>query len=1032
MSDRVRTSAKMESKIGEITFNPFPGLRPFGVEESHLFFGREGQSDEILSKLSDNRFVAVIGASGSGKSSLMYCGLIPTLFGGFLADAGSNWRIVVSRPGIAPIDNLAEAIMGKKNEYDSEEDLGEEFLIRKTILSTVLRSSSLGLVEAIKTSRAHSDENVFILIDQFEELFRYRKTEEPGQSQNESAAFVQLLLEAVAQSEVPIYIATTMRSDFIGDCAQFPELTQLINESHYLIPQMTRNQKRLAIEGPVAVGGGKMSPRLVQQLLNDVGDSPDQLPILQHALMRTWDFWSQNRLGDEIIDLEHYDAIGRLSEALSMHANEAYDELNEQQKDICEAIFKALTEKGSENFGIRRPTKLKVLAKVAGVKETEVVKVIERFREPGRSLLMPPHGIDITSETIIDISHESLMRIWTRLRNWVEEEAESAGMYLKLSEAASNYQSGRSGLWRPPDLQLGLNWKQKYKPSREWAQRYDPAYERAIVFLDTSNKEYETEQRNKERAQRKTLQRARMVAIVFGSIAVLTMFLVILAYVQKLEADRQSERADAEAKNALAQAEIARQNEEVANIQSRRAQEEQEKAEKSAEIAQKERANAVYQAQIANQQRALADQRRKEADDSRFLAEEATKVAISEQERADNQAKEAYRLRMLSIAQSMAVKSLQIQDVGLRGLVARQAYEINNQYGGSAFSPDIYDAVYYGLQAQQDEKIQIKRVHAGSVRALLFTQGSRLLSAGSDGTIKLSDIESLEKASLVIDSVGQQVVRSMVQSPDGKQVIMGSNYAGLLLFDLKPDNTLQMSRKVKGQAGAVWSMDYDDKGRLFTASSDSSIWMFDGNNWTPWISLESRPFEIKIDKSNKRLLAALENGNLVSVDIANKNVEVKFTNAGVAIKALTLSANGGTIAIGDEKGAVKLLSGVDFTLIRLLPGHFARISSLRFSPDDQLLASASLDRSVRVYQMQRLNDQPLVFKAHDTWVWDVQFDPSSAVLVAGVSNGDIKKWPVSPSKMAAEICSFMDREMDQIEWNQYVGEDIPYEKTCDR
>src|SRR4030095_2020983 len=99
-----------------------------------------------------------------------------------------------------------------------------------------------------------------------------------------------LLLEAV-RSKDNIYVAITMRSDFIGECAQFPELTKLINDSHYLIPQMTREQKRAAIAGPVAVGGATVAPRLVQQLLNDLGDNTDQLPILQHALMRTWSFW---------------------------------------------------------------------------------------------------------------------------------------------------------------------------------------------------------------------------------------------------------------------------------------------------------------------------------------------------------------------------------------------------------------------------------------------------------------------------------------------------------------------------------------------------------------------------------------------------------------------------------------------------------------------------------------------------------------------------------------------------------------------
>lgn len=327
--------------------NPFPGLRPFGIEEGHLFFGREGQSDEVLVKLAENKFVGILGASGSGKSSFMYCGLVPSLVGGFMTEAGSNWRVVVARPGGGPIDNLAEALLIKDKEYSNLSE--EDKLIKKTIIGTVLRSSSLGLVEVIKQLKTDNDQNMLIVIDQFEELFRFRKLEAATSDMDESSAFVNLLLEAIHQFDEPIYITITMRSDFIGECAKFPDLTQMINDSHYLIPQMTRDQKRVAIEGPVAVGGGKIAPRLTQQLLNDVGDNPDQLPILQHALMRTWANWVDTRKPNELMDLRHYNAIGTLREALSQHANEAYDSLSKREKEICEVMFKSLTERGNEN-----------------------------------------------------------------------------------------------------------------------------------------------------------------------------------------------------------------------------------------------------------------------------------------------------------------------------------------------------------------------------------------------------------------------------------------------------------------------------------------------------------------------------------------------------------------------------------------------------------------------------------------------------------------------------------------------------------
>ena len=127
-------------QIETTTSNPFPGLRPFSMEESHLFFGREGQSDEVLLKLSKNRFVGVIGPSGSGKSSFVYCGVMPILHGGFLADNSPNWNVVVTRPGNAPVENLANALLTNDKDYKGVSD--EERKIKRTIYSTMLRSSS--------------------------------------------------------------------------------------------------------------------------------------------------------------------------------------------------------------------------------------------------------------------------------------------------------------------------------------------------------------------------------------------------------------------------------------------------------------------------------------------------------------------------------------------------------------------------------------------------------------------------------------------------------------------------------------------------------------------------------------------------------------------------------------------------------------------------------------------------------------------------------------------------------------------------
>ncbi|MEX1238137.1 MAG: High-affnity carbon uptake protein Hat/HatR, partial [Cyclobacteriaceae bacterium] len=718
------------------TANPFPGLRPFKIEESHLFFGREGQSDEVLLKLSKSRFVAVIGPSGSGKSSFIYCGVMPILYGGFLTDASPNWEVVVTRPGAGPVDNLAESLLKNNPEYESADV--EEKKIKRTIFSTLLKSSSLGLVEAIEQTRKKKDVNYLVLVDQFEELFRFKESQDAN-SVNETLAFVNLLIEAANYPDAPIYVAITMRSDFIGDCAQFPELTRKINDSHYLIPQLTRDQKRKAIEGPVAVGGANIAPRLTQQLLNDLGDNPDQLPILQHALMRTWSYWTHYKdYEEEPVDLKHYEAIGTMTEALSQHANEAFDELTEEQKRICEVMFKAITEKRGENFGIRRPTRLNEISAIADVSKEDVAAVIEKFREPGRSLLTPAHGILLNGKSMIDLSHESLMRIWVRLKNWVDDEADAVQMYTRLAEAASMYQVGKAGLWRPPDLQLALNWQAKHKPTLVWGQRYNPAFERTMIFLEYSKKEWETEQRIKELEQKRKLQRARITALFMGGATVISLIFLVFAFIQKSEADKQRDEADKQRDEANLQKQKAEENYDLAEVQRKLAETKRIEAEEATE-----RALAAQQAEA--EQRAAAEDATKRAltaqqaeAEQRAAADQSAALARRREQEAVLAREESQRLRYISIAKAMAIKSKELDsDPEQQSLLAQQAYNFNTAHAGYPFDNDVYNGLFYALRTQSHPLTKSLEGHLkGGARALETRKNHNFIySGGSDGKI---------------------------------------------------------------------------------------------------------------------------------------------------------------------------------------------------------------------------------------------------------------------------------------------------------
>lgn len=469
--------AATAQEIVQISSCPFRGLRPFSKEESDLFFGREGQSDELARKLGQTCFVAVVGTSGSGKSSLVRAGLLPSLDSGCLVKAGSSWRVVDMRPGGDPIHNLAIA-------------LDAAGLSDVPVDPEVLANSSLALLRvaqtAYKTNRLQDDECLLILVDQFEELFRY-KTRDTMQDRDQKAAFVKLLLEASKQRKIPIYVVITMRSEFLGDCASFRDLPEAINAGQYLIPRMSREQRRQAIEGPIRMAGGEIAARLVQRILNEVGEDPGQLPVMQHALLRTWIHWKNQGQPQRSIDFEDYDAVGTMAHAVSQHANETFEEvrnkLGARGATIVRRLFQRLSNRDQYGRETRRPTGVQELMEVCEASLEEIETAVNCFRQEGRNFLTPPSE-KLSPSSEIDVTHECLLRKWRLLsRDWNPEEEESRRVYLRILARARDALHTENDQAASPTgrfrdyltgylLDRSLAWWGQRQPNRAWARRY--------------------------------------------------------------------------------------------------------------------------------------------------------------------------------------------------------------------------------------------------------------------------------------------------------------------------------------------------------------------------------------------------------------------------------------------------------------------------------------------------------------------------------------------------------------------------------
>ncbi len=1070
-------------------FNPFPGLRSFEAEEDHLFFGRERQVDELLARLRRSRFLNVVGTSGSGKSSLVRSGLIPALYGGFMLQAGSSWRIAVLRPGDDPIGNLAAAL-------DRPGALGAGAAgaeHARALLDATLHRSVQGLAECLRLARVPAQDNLLIVVDQFEEIFRFKRNFHIKGSGEEAAAFVRLLLAATRQDVQPVYVVLTMRSDFIGSCSEFPTLAEAINVSQYLVPRLNRDERRAAIVGPVAVGGGDIAPRLVLRLLNDVGDDPDQLPILQHALMRTWHHWTEHHAPGEPLDLRHYEAIGTMKEALSQHAEEAYHELaSVREQRIAEAMFKALTDRGSDQRGLRRPVRLAEVCSLAEAGEPEVIAVAERFRMPGRSFLMPPAGVELSGGSVLDISHESLMRIWTRLIQWVDDEARSAQIYLRLSKAAQQYQDGAGGLWRDPELQLASSWREEAGPNLQWARRYDPAFERAMLFLDYSRKERDLWIERREQARRRQLARTRWLAIVLGAGALLTLAFGLYALVLKIDAE------DAR-REAVVQEVIAQRRE----IDARR---EKDHAEKQRQLAERERSNAEAARHAAQrqedvaeserlhaqreQERALGEKRLAEASEGRARSAQSAsetqhRIAVEEKRHAEELGQQAAgseqvarRLAHLELARSLALQSLQIQDAPLAGLLAAQAFALNGQIGG-AEEPNIYDALLQALHRLDPWQEQVLHAPGDAVRTLALAGDGRTLATGSDdGGVRLFDLEHRRAAPVLLGTLPGGV-RSLAISPGpaagAAALLAAGGFEGAVeVWDLRqlkaPPRLLAGGSGGGGSGGgrSVNGLAFSPAGdRLAAACADGNVRLWDplraGAAPAVLPAGARRLTALAISPDGARLAAAsagaaggaggtgLEGASGAGLKGASgarggvllwslprpgeRPGEAAVLAAGDDVRSLAMSGDGRLLAAGTGSGAILLwdLGAGEHGRPpagspRVLSGHTAAVTSLAFSSGHPLLASASLDGTVRLRHAEQ-PDRTLVLTDHEGWVWAVALSADGERVLSGGRDRTVRVRGTSPGPYFEEVCRRLERNLTRREWALFLP-DIPYQPTC--
>jgi hypothetical protein len=424
-------------------YSPYPGLRPFVSAEWPIFFGRETMTDEIIGRVTKKHLVVVHGDSGSGKSSIVRAGVLVQLQQGHAA-TDASWRTCAMLPRDDPLGNLARALAGLL----AHEPTPDQVLDVRHILNRGRRAPE----SLSRHLRQGESDYVCVLVDQFEELFSFARRESP----EDARLFVDFLVGLEENPPPGLYAILTMRSEFLGHCARYEGLAEAVNRTQYLLPRMERPALLRAIREPATLYGGEVSQELTERLIADAGGGQDQLPLIQHGLMRLWrrkgmprrppwklveaaqpyqpEGFSESPTRFEVdeaplsfqwdevpawrLGLEDYPGVRDLATLLSDHADEVLAKAapDHERRKIVEHLFRALTDINAEGQAIRRPQAFAEIVAVTGSDEPTLEAIIDHFRAEGISFLTPYGDTPIKPGTLIDISHEALIRCWQKLR----------------------------------------------------------------------------------------------------------------------------------------------------------------------------------------------------------------------------------------------------------------------------------------------------------------------------------------------------------------------------------------------------------------------------------------------------------------------------------------------------------------------------------------------------------------------------------------------------------------------------------------